>query len=148
MFHLPSPQILIVQQHQFSPRNRNNRNEAALPRLKRTAQKCKTNPTMFKMTWEQHSLHLNIPQLHVSHIKVSPCQHGLQAPPSSGLTTLLLTHCPYSLFVVLLRKKKKAAWVQTHLSLQSYILPKSFCKQISPLHLTSQTLPSPGSLLK
>lgn len=121
MFHLPSPQILNVQQHQFSPRNRNNRNEAALPRVKRTAQKCKTNPTVFKMTWEQHSVHLNIPHLHVSHIKVSPCQHGVQAPPSPGLSTLLLTHCPYSLFVVLLRKKKK----------------KPGCKHISPCRAIS-----------
>lgn len=73
------------------------------------------------MTWEQHSVHLNIPHLHVSHIKVSPCQHGVQAPPSPGLSTLLLTHCPYSLFVVLLRKKKK----------------KPGCKHISPCRAIS-----------
>lgn len=121
MFHLPSPQILNVQQHQFSPRNRNNRNEAALPRVKRTAQKCKTNPTVFKMTWEQHSVHLNIPHLHISHIKVSPCQHGVQAPLSPGLSTLLLTHCPYSLFVVLLRKKKRSLGANTSLPAELYL---------------------------
>lgn len=63
-----------------------------------------------------------------------------QHPPPHPLP--LLTVC------CLAEEKKKEAWVQTHLSLQSYILPKSFCKQISPLHLTSQTLPAPGSLLK